>query len=1467
MSVSHYGTKCGICHRFTAPHHDPPDEFVLIPRFRLLFCVISFALGVLPTIAQTKIDLSGLWKYQVVTNLAYPPPAAWTSTSVPGLVTSTNYTKAWFWKTFALPALPTGYRIKLRFGAVKYNSTVYLNGQNIGGCYNGYDSFELDGTSAALPEQANELLVAVTDWTGLFSTYVDFSNMQPGESPRDHVNNVVLSPIGGHFEQFGIWEPVSAAYVAPVSVSEVFVMPSVRQQQLRVRTKVRNETSNSVSLTVHSRVLDGTNQVLVLPDQPVIVPAGTTLDVEAVAPWSSPRLWSPEDPYLYNVESSLIAGFATDPVTNRFGFREFWASGDSLFLNGTKIHLLATACWPPPVLVSDAVIRNSLLQVKAGNNKAIRLHTQPWPEAWYRIADEIGLLIVEEAAVWCDPRAYRLSDPVFWSHYSDHLKAAVRRDQNHPSIILWSLENEILHCGGDTIFSGTITNLAALGGLVKSLDPTRPITFEADLDPGGVADVLGLHYPHEFPEFADWPNTAYWMDQAIAKSYGPNGRWQWDRTKPLYIGEHLWISDTAAEVYSILYGDFAYFDPAHYRQLAKAWTWQMQIEAYRWYGVSAHCPWTLVEDPASGGIQNLNTNQNLLYQTVAAAYHPNAVVMKEYDRRFFVGEIVTRTLITYNDTSTNGDYVLQWRVNGVTSTRSFSLAPGTQRVDPVSLTVPAGAGPFGLEIELRQQGSTVFTNTIACAAYAPVALSLPSGYRVGLYDPAGTTAPVLAGLAYASVTNLSTAVYSQLDLLVIGRHALQPESVPAIGLNTISSEWQDFMWRGGRILVLEQTNFPAWMPLGIGLITETANFAFPVSGHPLVANLGPEDLRWWRGDQAVAKASLRLPSRGNFRPLAHVGSQQGLDRAALLEVLVGRGGMVCCQFLVGERFATEPIAGVLLQRLLNYGANTATPHYAGLLAEKDSSQAQTLQRVGLIAENILGRLATIDLNRFPVLILAGTNAGWIEAAQNLSALQAYVGQGGHLIVHRPPESFLMAAAQTFAPGISWSSNVTVPILRSDTASAPRRFTNHDLYWADDPGSWNRPLVLSTNIANRVYRKNFNLSTYTTLQVENMPTKTAGVAIPGGWNLNANGYVAQSISISQAGDYLFGVLAYGTPLAGVYPHMVLRIDGMFADAVTVTSSNFQLFTLSATLTTGTHEVALVFDNDAYAPPEDRNLNLDQVRYGLDPSTNPANFLTKPGAVVEKRFGNGSVLFDEIAWENPGAQTTRAERYLSSLLTDQGALLRLPGALRLEAENMRVVGVAAGATNNGIVWLYSSGRLESTVRFTETGTYVFDLSGYGTPAQGIYPRAELRVDGIARGAVDLAATQPRTFTIVTNISAGVHTVAVAFINDFYAPPEDRNLALDYLDIQPQPRPQLLDLYIPSGFSSCTVVWISQPGQLYDVEYVTSLSSPWQVIDTILAQGTAASWTDDGSLIGQPPFTGNRPATFYRVRQRGP
>ncbi len=1259
-------------------------------RTRVLILGVFALVGVVfqADAARTELDLGGTWQYQNVSQLSYPPTNNWQTITVPGFLSGYQYQHAWFRTTFALPSAMAGTQLKLKFGGVKYDAQVWLNGTFIGSYLNGYEPFEFDITAAALVGQTNELIVGVTDWTATFAQPVNFSNQPAGEDARYFVTNNILAPIGGRYELYGIWQPVKIVSVPPVSIADVFVMPSVRSNLLTVRLTLRNDSSAQQTVNITNLVLDGTATALSLPSQQVVIAPGASTQLDITAPWSNPHLWTHLDPHLYYLETTTSGGTGQDQLQTRFGFREFWTQNGRFYLNGTPINLLATATWPPSDLQDTNQIRQILQEVKAGNNVAIRFHTQPWDEPWYNIADEVGLLVVEECAVWCDPAAYKLSDATFWTNYAQHISAAAKRDHNHPSIVLWSLENEILSCGGETLYSGTVTNLAALGLTLKSLDPTRPITYESDLDPDGAADVLGLHYPHEFPDYHVWPNEAYWMNQPIARNWMPGGQWIWDHSKPLYIGEFLWVPGTSAADFTILFGDDAYFDPAHYRNLSKGLTWQMQIQAYRSYGVNGMAPWTEFEDPGVvWGVFDLNPGSNYLYQVQKAAYEPNGVFVDQYNTRFFTGTTAQRSVHVYNDTLASGNFTLRWQAGaGVWQTTTFSLPPAGQWQGNISFPVPAASGPFPLQLELDNAATVVFTNTVLYSALPQTSLTLPAGVKIGLYDPAGATAGLLGrfGIPFTTVTNLHTAAYDQFNLLIAGQNALAAEPVPEVGSSTVAARWQSFTARGGWVLVLEQTNYPAWMPAGLQVQNYDASFAFPNPNHPATAGLTATDLCCWADDNRVVVNALNSPSGGNFRVLASIGSTSGLAYAAAVEVPMGSGGILGSQWPLTARFDVEPLAGVLLQRLLNYcgaGAGHLALHPAGLLAETQSPAATRLAQLGLLAENFSGHLTNCDPAVYPVLIVAGGDAAWQEATAQLSALTNYVARGGKLVLHRPTDAFLAVAEPVLFPELNYSPSALGLVLRRDSTNAAVRLANDDVYWISQPGTWNQTEVLSSNIASRYYRKIFNLATYDTIQVENMPIHTSGAAGSGGWWLWSNGYVAQDINVAQAGTYLFNVLASGTPALGGWPQMSLQIDGITQDSVIVPTNQLAYYTLSADLTPGTHQLAVSFDNDAYAPPEDRNLFLDQILWGRDSDNNPATLLTRPGAVAQDRRSNGLVVLDEIEWDTETQNATQAGRYISKLLTDLGAVFQqLPG----------VTIVAGTMTNVNVNAYYTSRR---------------------------------------------------------------------------------------------------------------------------------------------------------------------------------
>jgi beta-galactosidase len=995
-------------------------------------------------------------------------------------------------------------RITVRFGAVKYDSKVYLNGEFVGGHLSGYDPFELDITSHIRFGEYNELLVGVSDYGALRFSAVQSEGPQasspgiesegpqaaslemeasPFESPSREPESPaggLIAPIGGRYQVYGIPGDVTLRSVPHFFIEDVFVMTSVREKKITVRVRLRNEEMTEKSGILMSSILQWKAPRLGLPAAAVRVPPEESFEVEVETPWPDARLWSPTDPHLYFLETMLvpISGFS-DEVKVRFGFREFWCEGDSFYLNGTKIHLLGTSAWPNERFLSREAIRRVYENVKAANTNTFRLHTQPWLEPWYEVADEAGMLIIEEGAVWCRYREYRVSDPVFWSNFADHLRGMVLRDRNHPSVILWSLENELLYSNwGRVPAEETEEELAKLGRMVKELDPTRPIMYEGDIDPAGAADVVNIHYPHEFPLYSLWPETAYWMDEPASLEQYPKMKWQWDRKKPLYIGEFLWMTGPFTygdEDYpSIVLGDEIYADTMRYRNKAKGWIWQMQIEAFRDYGVSGIGPYSFFRDVAvDWGTLDLKPEDNVLYQVQKAAFHPNAVFVKEYNARFFVGETVERSLRVYNDTTQRKKVSLKWSAGDAAGMRIVSLGPAEKREETITFEAPADPGDFVFRVELVENTTRLFSDEKIYSAYPVPSLSVPQDKRLALYDVAGETAGLFArkGVPFLQIEKLAEAPYDQVDILVIGRNSLKEEDFLDADARAIAAQWEQFFGRGGWVVVLDQSWYPEWMPLSLPQAAWSVNFAFPRAvTHPVVEGLSPSDLRWWREDNRVTANNFLKPSTGNFRVLVDVGCRTGLDRAAMLELPRRRGGYIGSQMLLVSKFDCEPMAGILLQRILDHCVSSRQRlRYAGVVAETDSDAGKVFSEMGLLHENLSGRLAAADLSAFPLLIIAGGEEPWEEATTCLNKLVSYVEKGGKLLIHRPSDSFLASGAKKLAPALEVVSPVTLPVLRETHDECGASISNHDLHWVQSVGVSNRPPVLSQEIGRRAYR--------------------------------------------------------------------------------------------------------------------------------------------------------------------------------------------------------------------------------------------------------------------------------------------------------------------------------------------------------------------------------------------------------------
>jgi len=268
-----------------------------------------------------------------------------------------------------------------------------------------------------------------------------------------------------------------------------------------------------------------------------------------------------------------------------------------------------------------------------------------------------------------------------------------------------------------------------------------------------------------------------------------------------------------------------------------------------------------------------------------------------------------------------------------------------------------------------------------------------------------------------------------------------------------------------------------------------------------------------------------------------------------------------------------------------------------------------------------------------------------------------------------------------------------------------------------------------------------------------------------------------------GDYAFIVRGSGTPVAGVYPQIAISIDGQRRGSVMIAGEQSGEYAAAIRVPRGRHDIALAFVNDAWAPErgEDRNVSLDRLRVGLLPRMKSRPLLN-PAALVRAELGNGFILLDQVRWDKrPG--DARAMRYLSNLLTNLGCDFASPsGVVSLSGDAFKPKkGVRLATVRNGVVSMGTNGTVATRVRFATDGTYAFAVRAWGTKAAGEWPKIALAIDGRQVGEVMLRRPGWHNVGLSARVPAGDHEVALSFTNDYYDPPEDRNLRIGVLRIR--------------------------------------------------------------------------------------
>jgi len=1357
--------------------------------FLAVLVLVAFATVAGAWVPRPHVSLNGQWEVVKAPAAAPEPPAeGWRPVEVPGLTDGWRYEASWWRTSFDAPAEWQGKRVKMLLQGARFCPVLYVNGQKVGEHFGGYEPCEFDITSAVRPGEDNRVLLHCSDWTSLFKgDPVEFPETMDWDSLRGFPRDRVMYPIGGRYTNIGPWDDVVTYAVPEVHLQDVFVSTDVSKRELTVVCEVAKEGGDAATVEIAPAVMDGGTRVLALETQTVKLPAGkTTEKVTVTARWPAEgvTLWTPESPKLYSLDTRLRSPAGEDRRRERFGFRQFTVQGHKFLLNGVRRNLLATSTWPLGANTHDEV-EEVLRRFKEANCVAFRTHTQPWQQIWYDVADEVGLLMIPEGAVWNDDYTYRLDDPGFWRNWGEHLVGMVRALRNHPSIVMWSIENEFF---GGRAKAGMPCEkeLGDLGRLVKRTDPTRPIMYESDGDPDGAADVVGVHYPHEPPGYRLWPQEAYWMDEPQAlgntRMFWPTAEFQWDKKKPLYIGEYLWWPSGTPASYTLIEGDEAYRSLDNARSQAKATVWRWQTVAYRHYEVSGICPWTLTE----GGVLDLARNPMMAGQ--AYAMQPLAAYVREETRRAYSGQTVRRHLEVFNDTPSAVKATLRWALVVADKTlesggMGVELGPGERHEQDVEFVAPAvqGLAEGVLRVTIEQGSRVLFNDERPFSVHGRVRLTKPAS-AVLLYDPPKDTAALLnqQGITTRPVADLAELKGEAGDVLVIGEGALASDELAERWKAWQASQaLQAFVGQGGRVVVLQQDAYPVGvMPFRLdGKARSTMAFV-QMPAHPVLEGLPDDAFKFWQPDHAVTGGELLRLAGAGILPLVVTGHPDGISHCALVEAARGKGLYLLCQMPLVERFAAEPMAAEMLNRLLKRAAEYDGEASEVLLAGGDETYRAVLSDMGVRYRD--GSPTAEGLKGARVALLRGPASG------DAAVLAQWVSEGGRLVLDRPaPELVTAIAAQKGLrltidsyPGPAGRCEGDHPLIQA--------IAREDLYWLGERAkgpSWAMQ-PQATDVTEGAL----------SLDVDFQPTASFGPA-----DMEIEGYIVRrepeqilmaTVGAARAkfqadadGEYLVAVEARGSKCEDVYALGAVSVDGGRIGIVS-TGEEWRRRTLPVTLEAGEHEVEVRFINDGSTPGEDRNFYLRAVQAG--PVTGEVSQLVRIAegpCVAALGLGQGQVVFNFLRWDTEENNARRARGFFASLLTAVGADFSDEFGVVFSTANFEPMeGLAHFKAEGGQAYMGSSGWIEGQVDVPATGEYLLRLEASGTPAANEYPEVVVFADGQEIGRTHLSSRDWRFYTFQANLDAGAHTVRLLFTNDYYEPPEDRNLGLRDLVIAP-------------------------------------------------------------------------------------
>lgn len=974
---------------------------------------------------RTTISLWGLWqicrdddmdmmkdRFEPIKEV--PKNPVWRGIKVPSDIYSVpelNYAhRVWYKCKIDVPEQFKGKSFQLDFTGTNWIASVVVNGQYIGCQKSTRVQWLIDISKAIKPGQINEICVGIKDY---------YYGLDRGDQPIDSIRNMPESFVEKYVRSLGPFYPstkgdadgtkcgitdaVSMVISSPVFPEDYFIKTHMKNKRIDVDVNLVNTLNTDVDVTIRGEaIFEKTNAVeKELPVISLKMKAGENKVVNLTAGWDNPKLWWPEDDpaNMYKLRTYItVNGKLTEWRDTPFGFREVTIDGKYIRINGVRRNF-----WNLLGGLEGITEQDMLNNFRKSGNR------------FERMSADLGLSRFgarRNQLDWTDKHGIpvRLSTMIdgmgithnemkieFWENCKLHIEQVIKAYKNHPSIITYSLENELLFIESRLGYGGQLDLMEDrakkyLIDVARNLDPTR----SSMLDGAGAlkdqyADICNTHYAED-GFFGDNARSidgvavnaaGYTIDPNAQKGndIATGSRWVWDGKRPYCAGEiayfagnnvdHAWIGGEKA----------AEGRPEALEAYAKYVKYI--FERYRWNDVAMIFPWVAQD----GSEVCWNAMSSL------------AAFTREYSTSFFGGEASEITVKVFNDTlkADPVTFTWQWVIDGkkvAGGSKILNVEPGFGQEIKISDKLPVVAARTDMQfiLEVTQPGSKSFKDVKEYALF-PRVNKIDYDKVVYVVGNDNTFAERMQklGLNVTLIPDAGKAKNYNSLMLISPRYKGDMKSIIA------------FAREGGRVVSLEQDTPLQGIDLPYNLEVEKKSklyFTYAEGiANKLFKGLKMQDLSNWRGFGPTAINPWKKPSAQAIGWI--VGGPPAIDRCALVEMPCGKGLIVASQMLIDEKFDIEPAAGVLLNNMINKAVEYKLESAVKVLvyATKKSGIEKKLKDIGCqLREDLQLEEAISDSKAAPFIIVSGTRDNLNILSDNADVVKKYMNSGGWIMV-------------------------------------------------------------------------------------------------------------------------------------------------------------------------------------------------------------------------------------------------------------------------------------------------------------------------------------------------------------------------------------------------------------------------------------------------------------------------------------